>query len=144
MGNSRGYRRNLKVFALAYEEFDGLEIKAKSVPVGKLLTVLKLADSIKDAPDQEDIEELFGWFASRIISWTYLDEEGEPLPPTLETLLDDDFDFVLKLIMGWVKALTTALVPTMPDSGSTQSPDPVENSIPMTTTPAAETAPAGT
>lgn len=144
MGNSRGYRRSLKIFRIEYEEFGGLEVQARSVPIGKLLTVLKLADSIKAVPSQDDIEELFGWFADRIISWTYLDEDGEPLPPTLQTLLDDDFDFVLKLVMGWVRALTTTLVPTTPGDGPTPSRDPVETSIPMTATPAAETGPAGT
>lgn len=133
MSNSRGYRRKLKIFDMAFEEFPDLEIKARSVPVGKLLEILKLADSIKAGQaGQETVNELFGWFADRIVSWTYLDEDGSPLPPTLETLLSDDFDFVIKLVMGWVNALTSALVPTTPDPGGTSSRDPVEESIPMT------------
>lgn len=142
MGNSRGFRRNLKVFEMSFEEYEDLQVKVRSVPIGQLLDVLKLADAVKGGDlQQEAVNELFGWFAARIVSWTYQDEEGEPLPPTQETLLADDFDFVMKLIMAWVSAVTSSLVPTTPGPGDTSSRDPVETSIPMT---AARSGSAGT
>lgn len=134
MSKQEGFRRSRKVFDMTFEEFPGLQIKAKSVPIGSMLEVLKLAGSIsaKAVPAQEDIERLFGWFASRIVSWNYTDEDGGDLPATVETLLDDDFDFVMKLIMGWVSAVSSSLVPTMPGPDSSSSRSPLEESIPMT------------
>lgn len=128
-----GYKRSLKVFDMTFEEFPGLEVRARSVPVGKLMEVLRLTDSIRGGDTGEEaVSELFGWFSGRIVSWNYQDEEGHDLPPTLETFLEDDFDFVMKLVMGWVNALTSALVPTTPGAGATSSRE-MESSIPMTT-----------
>ncbi len=133
MSKQEGFRRSRKVFDMTFEEFPGLQVKAKSVPIGSMLEVLKLAGSIsaKTVPASEDIEQLFGWFASRIVSWNYTDEDGGDLPPTVQTLLDDDFDFVMKLIMGWVSAVSSSLVPTIPGPGGTSSRSRDTSPIPM-------------
>lgn len=130
MSNSRGFRRKRKVFKLEFEEYDGLEVQVRSVPIRKLLDILQLADAMTGKPTQEQVNGLFGWFADRIISWTYQDEDGNPLPATLETLLDDDFDFVLMMVMAWVKAVSAIAIPTVEAAGPGGG-DPVEASIPM-------------
>jgi hypothetical protein len=126
-----GYRRNRKVYRLTFEDHEGLEVMVRSVSVGKLMGVLQLADAMTAKPSQDQIDELFGWFAARIISWNYEDEAGEPLPPTLETLLDDDFDFVLRMVMAWVRAVSRVDFPLAPASANGTRADPVEASIPM-------------
>lgn len=131
MSNSRGFRRKRKVFKLTFEDYEGLEVEVKSVPVRKLLDVLQLADAMTGKPTQEQVEELFGWFADRIVSWNYEDEDGNPLPATLDTLLDDDFDFALKMVMAWVQAVSAITVPSIEAPANGTTPDPLEASIPM-------------
>ena len=126
-----GYRRSPKVYQLSYEQFPGLEITARSVPVGELLDILKLADSMAAEPSQQKIAKLFKWFADKIIAWNYEDEDGKPLEPTLKTLQGEEFDFIIALITGWVKAISSAAVPLAQASNGMSRRDPVEESIPM-------------
>lgn len=134
MSNSRGFRRKRKVFKLTYEEFDGLEIMARGLPVGEMLDILKIAAGMGSQPSKEQVTELLSAFADQIQSWTYLDEDGNPLPPTVETLLaEDDFGFVMKLVNGWVEAIAGTPDPTAPPGTGTAAG--LEASIPMTPPP---------
>lgn len=128
-----GYRRPARVFRLRFEDEPELEVMARSVPVGELLDIMKLADKMTGAPDEKSVKELFGWFAKRVIGWNLENEDGTPVPATLEGVLGQDFDFALKLVMAWVQAVSSVQVPLATTSaGSTASPDPVEGTIPMT------------
>ena len=126
-----GYRRNRKTYHLKFEEFPGLEIRARSVPIGDLLDILQLAEALGSKPDRAKADQLFGTFASRIESWNYQDEDGNDLPPTLETLTGEDSDFVLKLIGGWAQAVGGGGTdPTK--AGANGKAAALEASIPMT------------
>lgn len=123
-----GYRRSRKTYHITYEEFPGLEIDMRSVPVGDLLDVLQLTADMGKQPTKAQMRKLFSAFTEQIVSWTYEDEDGKPLPPAVETLMaEDDFGFVVKLITGWVRGVTGQQDPT---AGSEASG--VEASIPMT------------
>ena len=121
-----GYRRSRKLYDLTFEDFPGLEMRCTSLPVGDLLEILQLAESLGARPKPEQVDDLFGRFAEHIVSWNYEDEEGAALKPDLETLKGEDFDFVTKLISGWAQAIAGAPDPTKAAAGGD-----LEAGIPM-------------
>lgn len=125
-----GYRRQTKLYKLAFEEFPGLEITARSASIGELMEILQLADAVASKPTPEQADKLFGGFADHIVSWNYEDEDGNPLPATLETLKGEESGFVTRLIAGWAQAISGADVP-LAQASAGRSRNQVEESIPM-------------
>lgn len=128
-----GYKRQRKTLSLKFEDEPGLEILARSVSVRRFLRVLAQVDDMQSAPTQESIEEVFSVFAEHVISWTLVDDDDEPVPVGVDALLDDDFDWSVKLVMAWVGAITGAmkLPPLEMAKPEDDEADPVESSIPM-------------
>lgn len=130
-----GYKRQRKTLSLKFEDEPGLEILARSVSVRRFLRVLADADKMTTAPTPENIETMFTVFAEHVISWNLEDKDDQPVPVSADVLLDDDFDWSVKLVMGWVSAITGALkLPPLemrPPGMNGTAPDPVEESIPM-------------
>jgi|ERR1044072_567283 hypothetical protein len=124
-----GYERN-RVFLLTFEDPDlaGLEVRAKSASTGQLMSMMDLMElTNRDSLDPGDIkrmDKLFRTFAgcpdecvqthedlggepgvrhyiSKIKSWN-LEEDGIPVPPTYEGLMDQDMEFVVALVFAWM------------------------------------------
>jgi hypothetical protein len=129
-----GYRRQPKTYVLKFEDYPGLEVSCRSVSIEELLKVLKLADEMTSTPGESQVKELFGWFASRLVGWNLEDEDGKPVPATLAGLLGEDFDFGMALVMAWVEAISPGKSKTSSNGTVPVGPDPLEASIPMTTT----------
>lgn len=136
-----GYRRESIQYKLVFDDpsLEGLEVVTKSVSSGRLLKLMKLADLAGNAgkrreftaDDASAVESLFGGFASALISWNLEDEKGEPVPATLDGVNDQDFDFVLSIIMAWINAV--AGVSSSLGKGSSNGPPSLEESLPMAT-----------
>lgn len=129
-----GYKRT-KTYRLVFEdpEFEGLEVRAKSVPTGSFLKITELMDLGGSegftSDDMDKIRDLFGTFAGALIDWNLEDDDDQPVPATLDGLLSQDLDFVLQIIKAWMEAVTTP-----PESLGKGSPSGVqfpEGSIPM-------------
>jgi hypothetical protein len=107
-----GYKRS-KIFRLVFadEEFEGLEIRAKSVPVGEFLKITELMELDDSADfgveDMEKITDLFQSFATALVSWNLEDDNDKPIPATLEGLHSQDLDFVLEIIKAWMSAVSS-------------------------------------
>lgn len=114
-----GYKREGTVFRLKFSEpdMDGLQVDAKSLPLGKMLRVIELSGSV-DATDTDAVRELFGAFADALAGWNLEDENDNPVPATLEGLYEQDFDFVLKVVLAWVEAIAGVSAPLGNGSGS--------------------------
>jgi hypothetical protein len=121
-----GYRRIPKTYVLKFEEHPGLEVVTRSVSVEELLKVQRVAVAFGEDSSEANLKELFGWFIKRLTGWNLEDENGRPIPPTLASLLAEDFDFALKLVMAWVEAVT-------PGKAGTPAETVPESSIPMST-----------
>lgn len=139
-----GYKRG-KVYRLVFAdpEFEGLEVRAKSVPTGDFLKITELM-SLKDsggftADDKDKLTDLFATFADALIDWNVEDDERDeqgnltgrdvPVPPTLEGLLTQDLDMVLEIIKAWMDAVAT--VPDAVGKGSVSGVSFPEASLPM-------------
>src|SRR4051794_14536511 len=121
-----GYVRKARVFKITWEdgtELAGLEVRAKSVPMGEFLEFEEYAEKI-DKGDVPATRALLGMFAGVLVSWNLEVEtvvNGEtvtqPVPATLDGLLSQDLEFVLAVVDKWMSA--AAGVPDDLGKGST-------------------------
>lgn len=138
---SQGYKRKSTIYKLVFDDSDmaGLEVMAKSVPTGRLLKLMKLADVAGQgvqkkqltAEDVAAIESLFEGFAKALISWNLVDDDDAPVPANLEGVHDQDFEFVLTIIMQWIEAI--AGTSTNLGKASSDGPLSLVGSLPMVT-----------
>jgi hypothetical protein len=130
-----GFRKPAKVYRLKFadEEFAGLEVKAKSVPLGTFLELSTLAEPIAGGDSREQVtrvSQLFAGFAQALISWNLEDEEtGEAVPATYDGIMAQEFDFVLAIITAWMEAISGVAAPLA--NGSTSGDTTLEASLPM-------------
>lgn len=85
------------------EEFDGLEIKCRSVSIGMFLRACELTP-IK-VTDKADFTELSEIIADTFVSWNLEDGDGVPIPCDLEHLLEQDRYFVGAIIDAWINSM---------------------------------------
>lgn len=116
-----GYKRKIKTFTLVFDgtEYEGLEIEAKSLPMGDFLDVSKRFQS--DKQNEGDVEAILDTFASSVISWNLEDESDEPVPATLDGLKTLDLEFVFAVIAAWLQGIsgtTAELGKDSPSGGS--------------------------
>jgi len=119
-----GYRPNRKVFTLQFEkpEMEGLEVRATSVSTGAFLEIVTMADTAR--ADVSQMRTLFEEFANQSLrSWNVENDDGTPVPATLEGMLSQEFDFVFDIISSWMDVMTSVSPPLeMPSSDGNQSP----------------------
>lgn len=127
-----GYRRQPTIYRLLFEEYEGLEVMARSVSIDEYLKITRLADEMTTRPGEEQVKEMFAWFAKRLVSWNLEDEDGTPVPATLHGLLGEELPFATAIVMAWVNKVVR-VDPTSPPGSSpgASPPDPLEASIPM-------------
>lgn len=116
-----GFERKRKIFKLVFtgdEDLEGLEVYTRSLSVGQMLQLVKLADKagmVDGDPETVDtdklspenvaaVEAMLGYFAKALKSWN-LEDNGKPVPATLKGVQDQDLDFILRLIGEWMSAI---------------------------------------
>ena len=136
-----GYKR--KILHLTFQDEPELEFYIRSVSVRRALRLMRLAgemgaDGKSEEQSQKDVEELFGAFAERVVSWTLVEDEPDedgnevPVPVSLESLMDWDFSDALPWVLAWIQRATSIAVPTTaPAQQETPAGAPIEASIPM-------------
>lgn len=80
MGKRAGYKRDKPVYQLRFadEQFDGLEVVAKSLPLGEFFALQRLqADAANDA---DAAEQVVRKLSDVLVSWNLLDDDDEPVP----------------------------------------------------------------
>lgn len=143
-----GYKPQRKVYKLKFadDEYEGLEVLAKSVSLGVLLEFRDLANNAQKKsftiPEGATPEEIVAAaeaagvdgsaamssflllvekFAEVLVSWNVEEEgpDGEdiPTPPTLEGLLAQEPIFVMKIVETWVEVVAGVDNP-LPQSSS--------------------------
>jgi hypothetical protein len=99
-----GYRRKSKNYVLAFEdpEMDGLEVKVKSMSVGKVREFLARSRS----DDGVDVDGTFTDFEKALLSWNLLDDDDQPVPPTRVGIDAQDVDFIMAIVTAWMETIT--------------------------------------
>lgn len=124
-----GYKRNPKIYNLKFgddTDYAGLEVQVRTITMGQLLAMRsgKTSDD-----DKDNIRVSVELLAERIVDWNLEDENGDPVPPTLDAILEEDDDFIFAIINRWTDAVSGVKAPLQQSSPSGE-PSPVE-SIPM-------------
>lgn len=126
---SKGYKREAPVFKLIFEddEFAGLEVLARSLPLGAMFEFQALQE--KAADDPKSALEVLRRFADVLVSWNLEDDADQPVPCSLDGLSGYDLLFVMEIVKAWMTAV--ASVPKAPPSASSAGGTSLELSIPM-------------
>jgi hypothetical protein len=128
-----GFKRERKGYRLRFadSELQGLEVTASSLNIGRFLDFQ--AAQARQAQGGEEADgaagDMLGMFAEALISWNLLDDNDEPVPPTLAGLRQQDLDFGMTLVRSWMDAINGVSDPLPQTSAAGQQS--VEASIPM-------------
>lgn len=122
-------KRKILNLQFADEELEGLEVRAHSVSFGKLLEVADQAQMMREKAGLSEVRGLLEMFANALVSWNAQDEDGQPIPATMDGMLDQDVDWVLTVVLAWFDAMVS--VPDPLERKSTSGKQYPEVSIPM-------------
>lgn len=100
-----GYRKVPTIHTLdKIGEEDGLIVRMKSIKFGKLRRLMQLTDS--DETAEESLDDIFKLLLESLVSWNLEDENGVPVPTTVEGLEDQETDLVMDIIEAWIEKMT--------------------------------------
>lgn len=101
------YREERPTYKLVFEDMDGLVVRVKSISVGKLkkLSHTDLTTMTEDE-SHAGMDDLLAEFAKNLVEWNLDDEDGNPVPPTLEGIEERDLSFILKIIKAWMETVS--------------------------------------
>ncbi len=133
-----------KLYKLVFVDHDGLEVRARAVPIGKFLALMDLAELKEDADPgtaKKAVTGLLDDFSEALVSWN-LEEcpDGECTGPECpyehrKVPADDggvkaqDVDFMMEIIDAWMTAIA-GTPPPLPQRSTSGGPF-LEVSIPM-------------
>lgn len=134
-----GFQPPRKTYVLDFEgtELDGLEVKARSAPLGMMLELGGLADGFQGVPDVEDVEampeaeqvkmvrgsmdalrSIVELYAQVLVSWNYEDPDGEQVPATVAGMLTLDPGHMMMIIQAWRQAVVAVPPASAPTSSA--------------------------
>lgn len=125
-----GYKRAKKVYNLVFADPDmeGLEVKARSMPLGDLMAMADTIDNI-DKATIGDVDGMLAKFAEVLVSWNLEDDDDMPVPTTLDGLKSQDQEFVFAVVVSYINAVTGVSAP-LPQTSPGGEPS-LAASIPM-------------
>lgn len=134
-----GKRIARKTYKLAFQPdtpLDGLTVVVRGVTLGRALELQREAvERAKGGAEGEQaVERLVKILAEHLVEWDAENEDGVPIPPTLDGLLSQDADFAMTIVDAWQSAVSAST--SVPDAdplpgNSTDGLSSVEESIPM-------------
>ncbi|MCT2591153.1 hypothetical protein LHJ74_14760 [Streptomyces sp. N2-109] len=137
-----GYKRKRRTYDLDFTgtEDAGLQVRMGGLSVAEMLRIQGITE-----PTEDDERWGFELLASRLISWNLEEEEdGRPVPCTLDAILELDWDFVTRINEAWVDAIGGVSGP-LESSSPAGGPSPVVQipMAPLSPSPASWSAPNG-
>src|ERR1700677_1359966 len=105
-----GCRKKPTLYRLKFEDYDGLEITTRSVPLKDFLEINKMAllsSRVETDPQKqseqaerqfEQAEGMFRKFSKALLDWNLEDEEGKPVPATHAGLMTQEMALVNEII----------------------------------------------
>jgi hypothetical protein len=130
-----GYKRRRKVFSLVFPEdhdLHGLEITAESMTLGEVRALQARADEENLTSEQFAAVELEA-FVGQIKKWNLEDEDGNPLPISVESLQTLTAQDVRAVVNAYAASSLGQQVPGPLDGNSNSGNGFPEASLPMAT-----------
>lgn len=125
----KGFRREAPEYVLHFEDeqFDGLVVHAKSLPLREFFELQKL--QLKSEEDAGAAEQIIRRMSDVIVSWNVEDDDDKPVPVSFESLISYDMTFILAIFNAWMEAV--ASVPNRSSGSSNAGETSLVPSIPM-------------
>lgn len=128
-------------YTLEFDDRPGAEIVCRAGSMEQYLEALTLdwvlqAGALErrfpndDEAQLKELKRLYGIFVDHIESWN-LTRRKKNVPITVKGLLSLDRDFVRLAALSWLRGVFGVSAPLGQSSGSTETPDFDESSIPM-------------
>jgi hypothetical protein len=128
-----GFTVKRKVFRLVFKDsdLDGLEVLARSLNTGQFLEMesAKAERAGGGKGSEGATQRMLELLAAELVSWNAEDENGVPIPATMDGIRAQDLDFSMKIIDAWTDAIAGVPAPLPPTSSDGQPS--LEASIPM-------------
>lgn len=116
-----GYKPHRTLYHLIFEDpdFEGLEVVTKRISVDGLLGFIEMFEEFQET-DRAKLTEaavvakltgIFARFVKVLVRWNVEDDDGQPVPPTVEGLQSLDIDFVMAVIESWITGMVQAPPP---------------------------------
>lgn len=125
-----GYKAKIKTYLIQFDEgheYHGAEARLSGMTYGEWEQVTGLDGGGGDTNGAVSVRR----FVDHLISWNLEDEDGKPLPMTMDTVKEIDHDLVAALNNAWVNTLTGVHeADPLPESSPSGEPSLVE-SVPM-------------
>lgn len=77
---------------------DGLVVRMRGIKVGKLRRLV--------SSEGDNVEEVLSLILDGLVSWNLEDENGIPVPTTMEGLEDQEMDLITGIIEAWTESVT--------------------------------------
>ena len=133
-----------RVFKITFEDSPGLEVVAKSLSLGKILDLAEASAAMSaGVATPEQVKDVVATFVGRVRSWTLADEDDEPLPVTMDALMEWDGAEAIRLAVTWMERAAQIAVPLASGSGAAKPSRSLEDSIPMGSPGSASEGPPG-
>lgn len=87
------------------EEFAGLEIRARSLPLESLFQLQEAQE--KADQDSSAAREVMRTLGDAIIEWNLEDDDGNPVKPGADGLLQLDIRFAMAILNAWQEAMVS-------------------------------------
>jgi hypothetical protein len=126
-----GYQARGKVYALKFEAFDGLEVRAATCSLGQLLSVGEEIDRARAGAGLGEVRDLTALFDSKLRSWNCEDENEEPIS-IADGVCSLDADVALNIVLAWCDVMTSFKLDHDLGKDSTAGDMSAVASIPMT------------
>ncbi|SEC04826.1 hypothetical protein SAMN04490357_1048 [Streptomyces misionensis] len=123
-----GCKRNPKLYKLRFADgdYEGLEITMRSVSIGEMRA---MQGTSEEGSGRDGFDRMADLVASHMVAWNREDEDGNALPPTMESLEDEEPSLINLIIDRWTDAVAGVAAPLEQPSNSGGSAP--EESIPM-------------
>lgn len=139
-----GYRARRHVYVLDFTGdpfYEGLEVRLRPPTVGESLQHLDTSwigdASLSDAERLGRQRTLFEVLAGRLDGWNLEDDNGDPVPVTLDGLMSIDTDLGYRIARSWLFETSSVPAPLVSDSPAGRPPVD-ETEIPMGPSPLAQ------
>jgi hypothetical protein len=129
-----GYRPQRKVFVLDFgEKYQGLEVKVRAGTLGQLLGLQRLSGEDL-TPDQ--LDDLFGAFAELLKEWNVEDDDGQPVPTSVDGLKSLPPDLANDIV-STAAAVLAGVPDPLPEGSADGKPSAVASlpTVPLSASP---------
>lgn len=93
-----GYRKIPTIYTLnEFEKYPGLEVRFKGLKLGRMRKFISMSED----EAANNVDEILGLVVEGLVSWNLEDENGIPVPTTMEGIDDQELDFVLEIFNAW-------------------------------------------